>query len=175
MQNIYISSLKPGSCAFNCGQFQRGDQIVMCGEECLVGVTSVDAWDILSKTPQKVEFVLTRRKEIPPLLGTPIGTTPTNNQPTTRPVSIVGHKPRRMSYSLHFSSTTNDYNNNNNTDDNNIDDDDTIDTPPPPSVSQTKFIEERFTVILNRDNNQRLGLGIHGGIDDPQLKGIYVC
>ena len=141
----------------------------MCGDDCLVGVTSVEAWDILTKVPLNIEFVLTRRKEIPSLLATPQGTAPTSQ--VSHPVSLVGHK-RRISYSLHFSPITTSMENINTA---GYEDDSTTNTTRSESpLMQTKFVEEHFTINLNRDDDQRLGLGVHGGMDDPQLSGIYV-
>ena len=173
LSNVYITSLKPGSAAFNTGQFQRGDQIVMCGDECLIGVSSLEAWDILTKAPPTVEFVLTRRKEVPALLGSgPTSATPTAQQ-TSRPHSLVGHK-RRMSYSLHFSSNNPSMEDIRNAMDYDVEEDYTSATNKATPTPTQRTCEEYFTVVLNREGNQRLGFGIHGGADHPQLPGIYV-
>ena len=147
---------------------------MMCGNECLIGVTSLEAWDVLTKVPPTVEFVLTRRKVIPALLGSgPTSATPTAQQPTSRPHSIVGHK-RRMSYSLHFSSNNPSMEDIRNAMEYDVEED-TVSAPSIPKPSPaTRTTEEYFTVVLNREGNQRLGFGIHGGADHPQLPGIYV-
>lgn len=143
----------------------------MCGEECLVGVTSLEAWDILTKAPPIVEFVLTRRKDIP-VLSSP--STETTTQSIPRPLSLLGQK-RRMSYSLHFSSTATS------TEDIKTAlryevEDDTDSKKGSPLPLQRNATENYFTVILNRNNtDERLGIGIHGGKDHPQLPEIYVC
>ena len=155
----------------------------MCGDECLIGVTSLEAWDILTKAPLTVEFTLTRRKDIPALLGNGSSTTtPTTTQPSSRPQSLISHK-RRMSYSLHFSADAQmleDIRNVATMADYDTGDEDTTTTldkttsVPPPTATRTSS-EEYFTVVLSRSGeDQRLGLGIHGGKDHPQLPGIYV-
>lgn len=150
----------------------------MCGEHCLVGSSSLEAWDVLTKVPLNVEFVLTRRKEIPELMGTPSSSSPsTAARPTSRPISVSGLK-RRMSYSLHFPSrnpSTEDLSKGDANYDNDGDEEDSSVKQEPEKPAIT-MVEDKFTVILTRDDNsQKLGLGIHGGVDNPTLPEIYVC
>ena len=176
LNNIYISSLKPGTVAFNCGQFQRGDQILTCGDNCLVGITGLEAWDILTKVPSTVEFVLARKKDIPSQLGATADNNMSNARPKARPKSITSHQ-RRMSFSLHFSpqnssSCTMEGVHTEAEMDLGSEEEITNEEPQP---RKNDISEEKFTVVLNRADDQRLGLGIHGGADYPQLPDIYVC
>lgn len=175
LQNIYISSLKPGTAAFNSGQFQRGDQIIMCGDTCLVGLSNLEAWDVLNKVPNNVEFVLTRRKIIPELLELKPSSSPTLVS-NTRPAASRPKLKRRESISLFFSqSSMEDIR----TGDMYYDiehDEDSSDMKQEPEKPAITTVEEKFTVVLTReDDSQKLGLGIHGGIDNPSLPEIYVC
>ena len=106
LKNIYIASLKPRSAAFINGQLQRGDQIIMCGNECLVGVTSLEAWDILNKAPLIVEIVVARKKESITQLRSSISETPlsAHDQPIEQKPQFTHN--RRHSLSLHFSGSS---------------------------------------------------------------------
>lgn len=67
---IFIQSIAFGSPAFNSGRFKRGDQLVMVGSECLIGMSLLQAKRVLEEAPSVVELVAQRKesaKQSPPL------------------------------------------------------------------------------------------------------------
>ncbi len=70
LQYVFISHLTPGSPAFECGVFRKGDQLVVVGEECIIGLTHKQTLDILNKAKGTVEVVV-QRKESPKQARTP--------------------------------------------------------------------------------------------------------
>ena len=64
LQYVFIKSIAFGSPAFHSGQFARGDQLVMVGSECLIGMSLLQAKQVLEQAPPVVELVA-QRKESP--------------------------------------------------------------------------------------------------------------
>ena len=64
LQYVYISRIIPGSPAFESGVFRKGDQLVMVGEECMIGLTHREALQVINKAKEMVE-VVAQRKESP--------------------------------------------------------------------------------------------------------------
>ena len=62
LQYVFVKSLVPGSPAFNCGQLKQGDQLVMVGKDCLIGMTQQEAKRVLEQAPESVEIVVQRKK-----------------------------------------------------------------------------------------------------------------
>ena len=58
---VYIKSLVLDSPAHICGQFNQGDQLIMVGDACLIGMTHYDAKQILESAPATVEVVAQRK------------------------------------------------------------------------------------------------------------------
>ena len=58
---IYIKSLVPSSPADKCGRFSIGDQLIMVGESCLIGMTHHDAEHVLDSAPAIIEVVAQRK------------------------------------------------------------------------------------------------------------------
>jgi hypothetical protein len=70
LKYIFIKSIAFGSPAFNSGKFMKGDQLVMVGSECLIGLTLLQANKVLERAPAVVELVAQRKesvKQSPPL------------------------------------------------------------------------------------------------------------
>ena len=61
LQFICIKSLVLNSAAFNCGLFKTGDQLVMVGEVCLIGMTLDKAKHVLDVAPLTIEVVAQRK------------------------------------------------------------------------------------------------------------------
>ena len=61
LQYIYIKGLDKNSPACKCGQFNTGDQLVMIGDTCLIGVSLNEAQDILLSAPSPVQVVAQRK------------------------------------------------------------------------------------------------------------------
>lgn len=61
LQYVCIESLVPGSPATGCGLFRKGDQLVMIGDECMIGVTNERAHQILKETPAVVRVIAQRK------------------------------------------------------------------------------------------------------------------
>ena len=64
LQYIFIKSIAFGSPAFNSAQFQKGDQLVMVGSECLIGMSLLQAKQVLEQAPGVVEFVAQRKESV---------------------------------------------------------------------------------------------------------------
>ena len=54
-QYIFIEDLVKGSMAETNGRLRRGDQIIMLGEECLVGMDSQQAQDLVTIANKKTK------------------------------------------------------------------------------------------------------------------------
>ena len=61
LQYIFIRALIPKSPAHDCGKFRKGDQIVMVGDDCVVGMTNQEAWRVIELVPSSVEIVAQRK------------------------------------------------------------------------------------------------------------------
>ena len=64
LKYIFIKSLILGSPASNSAQLKKGDQLVMIGEVCLIGMNYQDAKHTIEQAPESVEIVV-QRKESP--------------------------------------------------------------------------------------------------------------
>ena len=64
LQYVFIKSIAFSSPAFHSGQFACGDQLVMVGSECLMGMSLLQAKQVLEQAPPVVELVA-QRKESP--------------------------------------------------------------------------------------------------------------
>lgn len=169
LQNVYINKLHPLSPADSDGHLKVGDQVVMCGKECFVGVTSVEAWDILRRAPLTVDIVVARKKEaLDKLHGsrqdlhTIVPHPPDVQQPklwAQPPLSLhyTGGSSENLSLPqpTHYSSLEEIH--------------DVSATPSQPEIN-----EETLTVVLRREVGQRLGFGIYGGADKPSLPQVHV-
>ena len=70
LKYIFIKSIAFGSPAFSSGNFMKGDQLVMVGSECLIGMSLLQAKQVLEQAPGIVEVVAQRKesvKQSPPL------------------------------------------------------------------------------------------------------------
>ena len=176
---IYISSIVPNSPADLSGELKRGDQLQMCGNECLIGATSIEAWDILDRAPPTVEIVVARKSESLSQLRTINTETPTHTvSRSSSQESVNKTLKRRYSFSLHYT--------------------DVLETPPtselsapaafivstesilekatpsPVLHSKPELQEEEFVVVINRSNGQRLGFTVQGGADNLNLPHPHV-
>ncbi len=57
---IYVKSLVPGSSAYS-SRFNTGDQLIMVGDVCLIGMTHKEAKQVLDTAPATVEVVAQRK------------------------------------------------------------------------------------------------------------------
>lgn len=64
LKYIFIKSIAFGSPAFNSGLFARGDQLVMVGSECLIGMSLLQAKQVLEQAPAVVELVAQRKESV---------------------------------------------------------------------------------------------------------------
>ncbi len=64
LQYISIHSLVVGTPAFDCGLFCKGDQLVMVGDTCMIGLTREEATLVLKQAPPVVK-VIAQRKLLP--------------------------------------------------------------------------------------------------------------
>lgn len=61
LKYIRIKSLSPSSAAYNCGKLREGDQLVMVGDQCLIGLTSRKANVVLRRAPPTVAVIAQRK------------------------------------------------------------------------------------------------------------------
>ena len=64
LQYIFIKSIAFGSPAFHSGKFKKGDQLVMVGSECLIGMSLLQAKQVLEQAPVVVELVAQRKESV---------------------------------------------------------------------------------------------------------------
>ena len=189
LQYLYIKSFQPGSESEKSGHLKRGDQLISCGEKMLIGVSSVEAWSILNEAPLTVKIVAARKNEsLVRLRNTERQKSSASealNQlgggggggggGMSRPVSIHN---RRFSLSLHFSpSDTTTPSAAVSTE--NINFEPIGEATPSPKATvfrpmTMEFQEQEFQVTLTREEGQKLGFGVQGGSDIPDLKHPHV-
>ena len=164
LKYVYIQSLSIGSPASNCGLLSRGDQIVMLGEECMIGKTHQEAKKLIDSAPDSVEIVAQRKQSPKQVMKSSI--------PENRTVKAGGS----------HSSSESDL-------PNIVDGSSSVrvvviqpegevlpldhDTEPPP-LNVVTVPEERLTVSLHKTSNERLGLSVIGGTDNPSLPDVHV-
>ena len=85
LQYIRIKSLMEGSPAHACGLFRLGDQLVMIGQECIIGTTLKQAREVLRQAPAIVQVIAQRKKPSQPLTRT----SPRQGQGSQGPVTLV--------------------------------------------------------------------------------------
>lgn len=171
LKYVYVQSLAVGSPASNSGLFSRGDQIVMVGDQCLIGVTNQEARRFLDTAPNSVEIVAQRKqspKQVPknpiPEICTNQASKPhshsgsesdipnaasANPNPQVRISEVIEYQPAPLTM-----------------------DRSSEEEPSPPSVPMIP--EERMTVQLVRMSGERLGLSIVGGVDNQNLPQVHV-
>ena len=192
LQNIYITGIVPDSAAAKNGQLMKGDQIIMCGEKCLIGTTSVEAWHILKEAPMKVEITVARKKESQTLNFRGSNTDLTKPSPAVVDAPLPPMRSRVTSSSLHFASLTpstsqsglHELSRQSSTED--VREDfarsRAIVTPPPPPVAATipesstpaAKAPKSFIVVLHRQDKTPFGFSVKGGVDKPELPHVYV-
>lgn len=61
-QYVYIHSIQIGSPADECHALRHGDQLIMCGDKCLVGITWKEAQGIMNAAPERLTVVAQRKQ-----------------------------------------------------------------------------------------------------------------
>lgn len=179
---IYINRLLPGSPAALCGQLQRGDRLILVGEERLVGMTGVEAWGILMEAPKVVEIVAIRKKEYMENLQAPSPSkSPVESPPPLATIEM--YPPLKQNVpsfsSLHYTaiSTSPSFQGSFQSSSEDIRED-LLDSSlslgagpaPPPTWPNTELL----TIVLKKEEGQRLGFSIKGGSDNIKLPSVYV-
>ena len=154
LQYVYIKSLVYDTPAFNCQKFSEGDQIIMAGDSCFIGLTHSEATNILKNVPAIVEVVAQRKVTVPlePSSTTPDLIPSGSQQEDKRPQASDFDTPIREGQKT--SSCENVRSSGN------------------PVEQKTSLIQEK--VVLNRTLGEKLGITIVGGTDNPKLKQIHV-
>ena len=171
LKYVYIQSLSVGSPASNSGLFTRGDQIVMVGDQCLIGKTHQEAKKILETAPSSVEIVAQRKqspKQVPkssiPELHSNTATKSHSgseadlpNAPSANSLSSMDKdKPVAESGASDNLPSIN------------------VVLPQELAPGIMMVPEERLTVELHRTPSEKLGLSITGGVENPNLPEIHV-
>jgi C-terminal processing protease CtpA/Prc len=155
---VYIKSLEHHSPALTCGRFSVGDQLVMVGDTCLIGMTHAQAQKALNSTAATVEIVAQRK--VPQLLTNPpeFQQSLTSDDPGScedLAVNTAGNE----SVVLETTGSTEDL----------------VGSIRNTNEKKTSLItEERMTVELTRGPGEKLGIGIVGGTDNPNLRHVHV-
>lgn len=184
LKYIYVESLPDNFPAFNCGKFSIGDQIIMVGNTCLIGMTCAEAKNALELAPAIVEVVVQR-----------ISSSILNNPQVTVSEQTNQHYRAESTEDLKADSTGNLVNDTGNTETQasgstgnlkNIDvlestgsTDDLLsnsvenlrDTD---NLHATIIPEDKITLELRRRPGKKLGISIVGGTDNPNLRHIHV-
>ena len=167
LKYVYIQSLSIGSPASNCGLLSRGDQIVMLGEECLIGKTHQEAKKLIASAPDSVEIVAQRKQSPKQVTKSSISENRIlkssgshSGSETDLPNIMDGSSGVRVVVSQPEGELSQGNS------------DSALPEPPPLHVATVP--EERFTVQLERRSNERLGLSITGGTDNPSLPDVHV-
>lgn len=61
-QYVYIHSIQTGSPADECRSLRPGDQLIMCGSECLVGLTWKEAQGVVNAAPERLTVMAQRKR-----------------------------------------------------------------------------------------------------------------
>lgn len=150
----------------------------MCGETCLVGVTSVEAWNILQEAPPAVEITVSRKKE-----SLALNFRGSNSDLTATPGADVQLPPSRTrlssaSSSLHFTSITpstsfqSGLQEGSSTED--LREETTAGYLLTPPTQPLPAHEETFMIVLHRSENKPFGFSVKGGVDRPELPRVHV-
>lgn len=175
LQNIYITGFKEGSPTDNT-QLRIGDQIIMCGKKCLIGVTNVEAWDILREAPLTVEVVVSRKKESLGLNFKGSASDLTQIIPSEN-LTMSRSRQHSSSSSLHFSGITPSQ-----SFQGSLQGSSSVEDIREDGQSQEQSMplqpllinEETFTIVLRRDSDQPWGFSIKGGVNNQKLPHVYV-
>lgn len=173
LKYVFIQSLSIGSPASNSGLFSRGDQLVMVGDQCLIGVTNQEAKRILDTAPNSVEIVAQRKqspKQVPKnsILETHTSQRSGSNSCSRSEDDIPNATSANSNPQALVSETVDNRPSPPTTDKSS----DIVVEEAPPTV--TMIPEERLTVQLLRADGERLGLSIVGGVDNPNLPQVHV-
>lgn len=174
LKYVYIKDLVLGSPASNCGLLYKGDQLVMVGLECVIGMTHNEAKKLIEKAPESVEIV-TQRKESPKQVkkSIPDITTESASGSETNiydksasyyplPLSLAYAEsiPKDLMSSMPYTTRRS------------VEDD--IRRSREEVRDASSVPEEKLTVVLLKTPGEKLGLAIVGGSDNPSLKQIHV-
>lgn len=170
LQYIYISHLVPGSPAFECGAFRKGDQLVMVGDECVIGLTNQEAGKIIENASGSFEVVVqrkespkqTRKPSLPDINVERISSSEskqtkdsTDSKSSLLQAGSVSKDTTTSSHSLRASANE-----------------------LKKSQEEIKRLydvpEETLTIELHRTTKEKFGLGIVGGCDNPRLQEVHV-
>ena len=188
---IHIQSLLSGSPACKCGEFRVGDEIVIVGQECLVGKTLEEANSIIKAAPSKV-VVVAQRKVSPKLKQAAAQVSPDQVPSISKNDKELAKVTQRMCLTVSSSTEklSSDHEPAPQTPAAN-----TITCPQPKSNgnfdkgAMTKFgsegqlnlsppdsaaAEETLCVRLQRGVGEKYGLKVAGGRDHPSLKNVHV-
>ena len=155
----------------------------MVGNDCLVGMTSVEAWSILIEAPKSVEIVATRNKKNIEKLKTPkpvespveslsppppVEMFPPLKQraPSSSSLHYTTVLPKSPSFQQSFHSSSEDIR------------EEPLDSNLPlamkPMPSPPKANTETEIIVLKKQQGQRLGFSIKGGSDSIKLPSVHV-
>lgn len=182
LKYIYIKSLIRDSPAFNCGRFNDGDQLVMFGDTCFIGLSYAEATHVLDVAPATVK-VVAQRKVLPtinlPQLSVndqspPDSKLPDDFPPTESIDRMEGSKSSEgvivqvdrsgAPETMESAGSTEDL----------LASEDSVRPDKPHERKVSLIPEEKMTVELTRHPGEKLGIGIVGGIDNPNLRHIHV-
>lgn len=137
--------------AFKCGEFNAGDQPVMVGDTCLIGMSNEEATKALTVSnspPQSLTDSKQSRK-------TPVSRK--NSDPNAAGDSEVLESAGSTDDLLESKDLTK-----------------TRNTDKLHAKKTSLMPEDRMTVELTRGPGEKLGIGIIGGVDNPNLRHIHV-
>ena len=182
LKYVYIQSISVGSPASNSGLFTRGDQIVMVGDQCLIGKTHQEAKKILETAPSSVEIVAQRKQSPKQVPKSSIPEIHSNSNTTTTTTTGATKSHSGSEADLPNAASANSLSSMDKDKPAAAESGGAVDhlpsinvvlpREPPPGIMMVP--EERFTVELHRAPTEKLGLSINGGVDNPNLPEIHV-
>lgn len=174
LQYVYIHRLLPGLPALECGAFRDGDQLVMVGEECVIGLTNQEAERVVKQASGSFDIVVQRKaspKQTPKMSSLGVAVviaSETNPEETIETTSSANSAANPTKLDCTVSKET------------------AFSLKPVPvnsselrsSQEEVRRLldvpEEIFTVDLHRSLDEKFGLGITGGCDNPRLPEVHV-
>lgn len=189
LKYTYIKAMIPNTPAWSHGIFRDGDQLVMIGNECLIGLTNAEARQVLENADGELEIVA-QRKESPRQTPTSTPTASTNEvrsssqmamRSRSDSVSSVGSY-RSRSSSIDGGSMLQvgqglDTSYNRGSGQGRSQQGSELDLKEylaKHEKAASLVPEETHTIVLKKTAKQKLGLAVVGGIDNPNLKEVHV-
>lgn len=196
LQYVFIKSLEANSPASNCQRFMKGDQLVMVGDTCFIGITNEEAKMILEAAPPTVEVVAQRKLSSEQPLESSLSKPPDQHLAlSSQPLQSASEYDEDSDKAVKSGSDPVNSNALENPEasliqgknlDISIDaaiSEDLVGTRDLPKIQNTehlqprkgnRFPENTMKIELMRNAGEKLGIKLVGGKDNPNLEDVHV-